>query len=164
MARNTQHQALRKPSDNSSQKRFCFAVGEGINTKLQQTSPLGDYNCLLTALHRLTSIKPVIRAMTQTPSWLGTQQAPQGPDNGRQVLKTLLGPAFALSVMPEPHLPQQSQPQPNVGEQCFSDHQTRRPGDLMASMQSLRMTTGSIVDSLHNISMNFLRNQVNFLW
>ena len=140
----------------------CFAVREGINNKLQQVSPLGDYNSLLTALHRLTSMKPVIRALTQTPFWLGMQHTlGENPDNGRQVLLTLLGPAFALTVLPDPQLPPQSQPQPSIGEQCFSDYQNRRPGDLIASMQTLKMTTSSIVDSLHNISMNFLRNQVS---
>lgn len=138
-----------------------FAVQGGINIKLLKTSPLGEYNGLLTALHRLTSIKPVIRALTQTRQWLGIEHTlGQNPDNGRQVLSTLLGSAFALTVVPDPQLPQQSQPQPSVGEQCFSDYQSRRPGDLMASMQSLRMTTSSVIDSLHNISMNFLRSQV----
>ena len=132
--------------------------------KLRQTSPLGEYNGLLTALHRLTSIKPVSRALTQNPQWLHASCSKQNPDNGRQVLLTLLGSAFALTVVPDPQLPQQSQPQPSVGEQCFSDYQSRRPGDLMASMQSLRMTTRSVIDSLHNISMNFLRNQVRPLW
>ena len=88
----------------------------------------------------------------------------ESPDNGRQVLLTLLGPAFALTVLPDPQTLPQSQPQPNIGEQCFSDYQNRRPGDLMASMQTLRMTMSSIVDSLHNIGMNFLRNQVSLHW
>lgn len=142
-----------------------FSVRDGINKKLQQTSPLGEYSVLLTALHRLTSIKPVIRALTQSPHWLGPQHAsPQLADKGRQVLSgTLLGPAFALTVVPDPQWESGTQPQPSVGEQCFSDYQNRRGGDLMASMHSLRMTMSSIIDSLHSISMNFLRNQVGFL-
>lgn len=133
----------------------------GINQKLLQTSPLGEYNGLLSALHRLTSIKPVTRALTQSPQWLGTS-ATANPDNGRQVLRTLLGPAFALTVVPDLQWTPATRPQPSVGEQCFSDHRSRRPGDIAASLQSLRLTMSSIIDSLHNISMNFLRNQVRF--
>ena len=142
-----------------------FAVRDGINKKLLQTSPLGEYSAHLTALHRLTSIKPVSRALTHSKQWLGSQHSsPQLADSGRQVLSgTLLGPAFALTVVPDPLWNNANRPQPSVGEQCFSDYQNWRPGDVMASMQSLRMTMSSVVDSLHNICMNFLRNQVRDL-
>ena len=133
----------------------------GINQKLLQTSPLGEYNGLLSALYRLTSVKPVTRALTRSSQWLGAS-ANANPDNGRQVLQTLLGPAFALTIVPDPQWTPATRPQPSVGEQCFSDQQNRRPGDLAASIQSLRLTMSGVIDSLHNISMNFLRNQVSF--
>lgn len=136
----------------------------GINQQLLKTSPLGEWSGLLQAVHRLTSIKPIARALTQSPVWLGQIPAlTLKPDEGRQVLLTLLGPAFALAVLPDPQwttlTTSMTTPQPSVGEQCFSDYQSRRPSDVMASIQSLRLTMSAIVDSLHNISMNFLRNQ-----
>lgn len=141
--------------------RLLFAV-TGIDRKLLLTSPLGEWNGLLQAIHRLTSIKPIARALTQSSAWLGsmTPAMTLKPDEGRQVLLTLLGPAFSLAVLPDPQWRDYTRPMPNVGEQCFSDYQSRRPSDIMGSMQSLRLTMSSVVDSLHNISMNFLRNQV----
>ena len=78
-----------------------------------------------------------------------------------QVLMTLLGPAFALAVMQDSQfILLLEKPQPDVGEQCFSDYQSRRPGDVMASIQSLRLSMSSITSLLHEISMQFMRNQV----
>ena len=141
---------------------LCVFAVRGIHQKLLLTSPLGEWNNLLQAVHRLTSIKPVAVALAQSPSWLGNLSPALAlkPDEGRQVMLTLLGPAFALAVLPDPQWTNANRPQPSVGEQCFSEYQSRRPGDVMGSMQSLRLTMNGIVDSLHNISMNFLRNQV----
>lgn len=132
----------------------------GINQKLLKTSPLGEWSGLLQAILRLTSMKPITRALTQSPAWLGAVPGLSlRADEGRQVLLTLLGPAFALAVLPDPQWTNVTRPEPSVGQQCFSDVQNRRQSDVTASQHSLRLTMSSIVDSLHNISMNFLRNQ-----
>ena len=133
----------------------------GINTKLLHTSPMGDYSGLLSAWHVLTSIKPITQALTKSPQWLGAAST-ANPDEGRRVLQTLLGPAFALTVLPDPQWTPATTPQPSIGQQCFSDAQNRRQGDLSASMTSLRFNINHIRDSLHAISMNFLRSQVHF--
>ena len=141
---------------------FLLAAVTGINQKLLKTSPLGEWSGLLQAILRLSSIKPIARALTQSPAWLGAIPGLSlRPDEGRQVLLTLLGPAFALAVLPDPQWTNATRPEPSVGQQCFSDVQNRRQSDVTASQHSLRLTMSSIVDSLHNISMDFLRNQVS---
>lgn len=136
----------------------CLHTVQAINKQLRDISPLGEYSPLLTALQRLTSIKPIAKALTTVPDlWLSQQQSSQ---QGRSILTTLLGPAFNLSIIPDSSLAPTAQPQPNVGVQCFGDHQSRRQADLMSSMTSLRLTQSTIANTLHGISMNFLRSQV----
>ena len=143
-----------------------YVAVQGLGKQLSLVSPLGTWDKYLTGILRLVSIKAAAKALAQSPAWLGktSPDQTQKPDEGRQVLQTLLGPAFALAVLPDlqPVLPgNPSRPQPDVAQSCFSDNDNRRPGEVAASVSSLRLNMFSIVGQLHDISMQFMRNQVN---
>ena len=69
--------------------------------------------------------------------------------------KTLIGPAFAPTMIPDPVVPQQ----PSVRTECYA-HAEDRPAELRAAAQSLQVTAASMQQSLHQLAMLLLKPKV----
>lgn len=103
---------------------LCAAVG-ALNETLLRTSLMGDFQNPLQHLRLLASIPPIARVMTQLPNW-----APE-VKNGRDVqTKTVLGPAFGVSSLPDidwhfGRMVNMTQPEPNVAMTLFRNAESR---------------------------------------
>ena len=72
---------------------------------------------------------------------------------------TLLGPAFALGVIPDA----MSAPRPSVFDTCLQGLSKKSPQEMHRTQETLRTVMHTIYSMLHTISMNFLKSQVNLL-
>eukprot|EP00803_Ostreobium_quekettii_P005943 evm.model.scf_1775.2 EVM.evm.TU.scf_1775.2 scf_1775:13595-17142(+) len=109
---------------------------------------LGSFNKLLQALSGLAKVKPIANAIVQLPQW-----NPSGK-NGRIFQQTsILGAFFAISAIPDPT----AHPQPNVGDQYFSSHESQSQQALKQSFQTLQLRSNDLCNGLHGVVRTFLR-------
>ena len=70
---------------------------------------------------------------------------------------SLLGPAFALGVVPDMVPPV---PQPSVASQCLQGLSKLGQGEALKTQQMLRAIMRTIHDQLHTLAMHFLGSKV----
>ena len=69
---------------------------------------------------------------------------------------TLLGPAFALGVIPDA----MSAPRPSVFDTCLQGLSRKSPQEMHRTQETLRTVMHTIYSMLHTLSMSFLKSQV----
>ena len=72
---------------------------------------------------------------------------------------TLLGPAFALGVIPDA----MSAPRPSVFDTCLQGLSRKSAQEMQRTQETLRTVMHTIYSMLHTLSMNFLKSQVGML-
>ena len=72
---------------------------------------------------------------------------------------TLLGPAFALGVIPDA----MSAPRPSVFDTCLQGLSRKSAQEMQRTQETLRTVMHTIYSMLHTLSMNFLKSQVSRL-
>ena len=77
----------------------------------------------------------------------------------RAQTSTLLGPAFALGVIPDA----MSAPRPSVFDTCLQGLSRKSPQEMQRTQETLRTVMHTIYSMLHTLSMNFLKSQVGML-
>ena len=77
----------------------------------------------------------------------------------RAQTSTLLGPAFALGVIPDA----MSAPRPSVFDTCLQGLSRKSPQEMQCTQETLRTVMHTIYSMLHTLSMNFLKSQVGML-
>ena len=69
---------------------------------------------------------------------------------------TLLGPAFALGVIPDA----MSAPRPSVFDTCLRGLSRKSAQEMHRTQETLRTVMHTIYSMLHAVAMNFLKRQV----
>ena len=96
------------------------------------------------------AVKPIAAAMVAHPRW-----CPPHRTTGRAFEDDcVLGPFFSCAALPDVYPPSQ----PNVREQCFSNMNQRRPGDVEGAVNTLRAVTGQLQDGLYQVLYGMLRH------
>ena len=85
-------------------------------------------------------------------AWAGRQRDPMTA----MQTSTLLGPAFALGVIPDA----MSAPRPSVFDTCLRGLSRKSPQEMQRTQETLRTVMHTIYSMLHTIAMNFLKSQV----
>ncbi|CAK0786013.1 hypothetical protein CVIRNUC_009226 [Coccomyxa viridis] len=118
--------------------------------RLLGVSPLGDYDSPMQLLIYMTAIKPIARMLVRLPKWAPLL------DSGRGIqTSTLLGPAFALGVIPDA----MSAPRPSVFDTCLRGLSRKSPQEMHRTQETLRTVMHTIYSMLHTVAMNFLKSQ-----
>ncbi|KAK4772848.1 hypothetical protein SAY87_027867 [Trapa incisa] len=115
-------------------------------------SALGNFQQPLRALMLLVSFPIGAKSLVNHPWWL-----PKGDFfNGRAIeMTSILGPFFHVSALPDDTT---FKSQPDVGQQCFSEASTRRPGDLLSSFTTIKTVVNNLYDSLSQVLLTLLKN------
>ncbi|KAI9688556.1 MAG: hypothetical protein M1822_001505 [Bathelium mastoideum] len=117
-------EATTRMAEDESIKDALVGAMEQLSRDLSKMSMNDDYKPYMHALHNFVRYPPLVVALTQSPSFLPDDLAPQDLES-----KTLLGPFFNLSPM-----------QPDVATNYFSSPQTRDRAYIKNSQDALRMT------------------------
>eukprot|EP01018_Ginkgo_biloba_P036582 Gb_15414 [translate_table: standard] len=125
---------------------------EDLKIIMSKVTPLGDFQTPLRALIKLISYPACAKALVNHPSWL-----PKGDDtNGRLIeVASILGPFFHVSALPD-HATFRSEA--DVGQQCFSQAESRRPADLMSSFTTIKTVMCQLYDGLRDVLLPLLKN------
>jgi len=121
-------------------------VVKEYSRRVRATSPLGDYVTPLSVIRFLTGIEPLARVLVSVREWLPdlkdvTGRGIESPGS------SWLGPCFSVSCIPD-HVIAST---PSVVASCFSNFESRRQGDIVNSMNALRMAARQIQGELHTI-------------
>ncbi|KAL3691495.1 hypothetical protein R1sor_005146 [Riccia sorocarpa] len=127
-------------------------VFKDLQQSVMKVSPLGPFQGPLRALVLLASFPSLAKALVKHPSW-----HPQGEFvNGRSLeVTSLLGPFFHISVIPDHQV--FGNGEPDVGLQCFSDAENRRPADINSSSATIKSVMHQLYEGLHELLLKLLR-------
>uniref|UniRef100_A0A0D6R1N6 RING-type E3 ubiquitin transferase n=1 Tax=Araucaria cunninghamii TaxID=56994 RepID=A0A0D6R1N6_ARACU len=116
-------------------------------------SPLQSCQVPLRVLKSLIEIPACAKALVNHPSWI-----PRGDDvDGRTIeVESILGPFFHVSALPD-HVIFTREEQ-DVGKQCFSNAETRRPADIASSFTSIKTVMHQMYEGLHYVLYALLKN------
>ncbi|XP_057872482.2 probable ubiquitin conjugation factor E4 [Cryptomeria japonica] len=116
-------------------------------------SPLQSCQVPLAVLKHLIEIPVCVKALVNHPSWI-----PKGDHvDGRFIeIESILGPFFHVSALPD-HVIFTREEQ-DVGQQCFSNADTRRPADLSSSFTTIKTVMNQIYEGLHFVLYALLKN------
>uniref|UniRef100_A0A7N0V4J4 RING-type E3 ubiquitin transferase n=1 Tax=Kalanchoe fedtschenkoi TaxID=63787 RepID=A0A7N0V4J4_KALFE len=125
---------------------------EDLRGCVLKVSALGDFQQPLRALIYLVKFPIAAKSLVNHQWWI-----PKGMYlNGRVMeMTSILGPFFHISALPDPTI---FKSQPDVGQQCFSDATTRRPGDLMSAFSTIKTVMNNLYDGLAEVLLTLLKN------
>uniref|UniRef100_A0A7N1A9U6 RING-type E3 ubiquitin transferase n=2 Tax=Kalanchoe fedtschenkoi TaxID=63787 RepID=A0A7N1A9U6_KALFE len=125
---------------------------EDLRGCVLKVSALGAFQQPLRALVYLVKFPIAAKSLVNHQWWI-----PKGMYlNGRVMeMTSILGPFFHISALPDPTI---FKSQPDVGQQCFLDATTRRPGDLMSSFATIKTVMNSLYDGLAEVLLTLLKN------
>jgi len=127
-------------------KELMRPIVKELARRAKSTSAMGDFAPPLASVHFLVGIEHVAKALVGLREWLPNLQDITG--RGIEAPgSSWLGPCFC----PSPVDDQLVNSQPNVGEQCFSDPDNRRPGDMQQSIRTLQLASKQIHNELFAI-------------
>ncbi|KAF9626513.1 hypothetical protein IFM89_034447 [Coptis chinensis] len=125
---------------------------EDLRGSVLKVSALGNFQQPLRALKILSSFPNGAKALVNHLWWI-----PKGAYvNGRVIeMMSILGPFFHVSALPDNAI---FKTEPDVGQQCFSESSTRRPGDLLSSFATIKNVMNNLCDGLGDVLLSLLKN------
>ncbi|KAH9298077.1 hypothetical protein KI387_029759, partial [Taxus chinensis] len=116
-------------------------------------SPLDSCQVPLGVLKSLMEIPVCVKALVNHPYWI-----PRGDHvDGRFIeIESILGPFFHVSALPD-HVIFTREEQ-DVGQQWFSNADTRRPAELSSSFTTIKTVMNQIYEGLHHVLYALLKN------
>ncbi|KAK6928136.1 U-box domain [Dillenia turbinata] len=141
-----------KDSDFDSLDPMLKGLYEDLRGSVLKVSALGNFQQPLRALLFLVSFPVGAKSLVNHPWWI-----PKGAYlNGRVIeMTSILGPFFHVSALPDHTL---FKSHPDVGQQCFSDASSRRPGDLLSSFTTIKTVMNHLYDGLGEVLLTLLKN------
>eukprot|EP00252_Welwitschia_mirabilis_P016787 TRINITY_DN3721_c0_g1_i1.p1 TRINITY_DN3721_c0_g1~~TRINITY_DN3721_c0_g1_i1.p1 ORF type:complete len:1020 (+),score=199.58 TRINITY_DN3721_c0_g1_i1:182-3241(+) len=122
-------------------------------TMREVASPLLDFQKPLRTLRKLIDIPACAKALVNHPSWIckGTFV------DGRYLeIESILGPFFHVSALPDHFFFMKKEH--DVGYQCFSEAESRRPADLLSSFTTVKTVMHQLYEGLHSVIYALLKN------
>ncbi|KAK1660457.1 hypothetical protein QYE76_048617 [Lolium multiflorum] len=127
---------------------------ERLRQRVEKVSALGDFQRPLRVLRRLVGIPSCAKALVQHPKWIPKNQTMLIGDGRAMELSSLLGAFFHVSAIPD----REFASQPDVGQQCFSEASSCRPGDLVSSFAAIKSVMNCLQDGLRDVLLVLLKN------
>lgn len=149
--------ASRFSEDPDTLQALVVPVVRELGRRIITQSPLSTtFGATLQQLGSLVALKPFALALSRHPDWVPEPLQPGGPLTGREMqTRSLLGPFLSVT----PILDRFLRPMPDVLEQCFSDLEQRRKGDVENAIVSIRTAMHAASDALQRIFEGLLRQQ-----
>ncbi|CAM8986271.1 unnamed protein product [Rhodiola kirilowii] len=141
-----------RDSDYDALDPILKGVYEDLRGCVLKVSALGNFQQPLRSLIYLVKFPIAAKSLVNHRWWI-----PKGMYlNGRVMeMTSILGPFFHISALPDPTI---FKSLPDVGQQCFSDVATRRPGDLLSSFSTIKTVMNNLYDGLAEVLLTLLKN------
>lgn len=141
-----------RDGDFESMDSILKQLYEDLRGTVLKVSALGNFQQPLRALLFLVKYPVGAKCLVNHPWWIPNSVYM----NGRVIeMTSILGPFFHVSALPDHSI---FKSQPDVGQQCFSESETRRPADLLSSFTTIKTVMNNLYDGLAEVLMSLLKN------
>ncbi|GAX74152.1 hypothetical protein CEUSTIGMA_g1601.t1 [Chlamydomonas eustigma] len=132
--------------ENDGLEEWITPIVKELARRVRSTSPLGNYAAPLSIVAMLCRCEPIARVLVKIREWLPNLKDVTG--RGIELPgSSWLGPCFSVSSIPD----ELNNSQPSVLQQCFSNIDARRQGDIAQSLSALRMACKHVQNELNGI-------------